>query len=436
MSGPTIFKKIFVYSIGFIIRFLILKYPAVTENLGKRVEISTPVTAWRKAIEGVHLWKQGVDPYDSDIFHESPLGLVAYNYLLTHYQEWIPVIFAACDVITAVLLSLTAKIYLKKLDKQESDSKFPENANPVLLKAEDLNWVPFYVSVLYLLCPYAVLSCGGKSTVTFQNLILSSFLLVTVSGYWLLAPVFLAILSCHTFYHMFLLVPLVMYTYQSSCGHSKMYDTFKILTIIILTFAFSITLLKSFHDMTGSWSFLSSTYGFILSAPDLTPNIGLFWYFFTEMFEHFRIFFLWTFQLNVFIYVTPLAIRLRKEPMFLLFIYLVIITIFKSYPCIGDVALYFSLLPIWSHLFCFMRQKFIIGCVLASCTLLGPTLWHLWIYSGSANANFYFGITLAFNTGQVFLLTDLLSAFIKREYYLQNGVKYNEDGSLPVMRLQ
>ena len=32
-------------------------------------------------------------------------------------------------------------------------------------------------------------------------------------------------------------------------------------------------------------------------------------YFFTEMFDHFRLFFVWTFQLNLAIYLAPLAIR-------------------------------------------------------------------------------------------------------------------------------
>ena len=33
-----------------------------------------------------------------------------------------------------------------------------------------------------------------------------------------------------------------------------------------------------------------------LSLPDLTPNPGLWWYFFTEMFDHFRPFFLMAFS--------------------------------------------------------------------------------------------------------------------------------------------
>ena len=70
-------------------------------------------------------------------------------------------------------------------------------------------------------------------------------------------------------------------------------------------------LYASFLLEKGSWAFLKSTYGFILTVPDLTPNMGVFWYFFTEMFEHFRLFFICVFQINAFIYAVPLAVKLR-----------------------------------------------------------------------------------------------------------------------------
>lgn len=39
--------------------------------------------------------------------------------------------------------------------------------------------------------------------------------------------------------------------------------------------------------------------------------------------------------------------------------------------------------------------------MLIVCSVLFPVLWHLWIYAGSANSNFYYAITLTFNIGQV-----------------------------------
>jgi phosphatidylinositol glycan class U len=40
-------------------------------------------------------------------------------------------------------------------------------------------------------------------------------------------------------------------------------------------------------------------------------------------------------------------------------------------------------------------------------TLMAPITWYLWIYAGSANANFYFAMTMVFNVAQV-------KKFIKR----------------------
>lgn len=81
---------------------------------------------------------------------------------------------------------------------------------------------------------------------------------------------------------------------------------------------------------------------------DLQPNIGLFWYFFTEMFEHFRTMFLITFQMNATVlYLVPLSLKLRKEPLLLATVLIALMSIFRSYPSVGDVSFYLALLPLW-----------------------------------------------------------------------------------------
>lgn len=87
-----------------------------------------------------------------------------------------------------------------------------------------------------------------------------------------------------------------------------------------------------------------------LNHRDLQPNIGLFWYFFTEMFEHFRPLFLFSFQMNATVlYLVPLTIKLHKQPIFLATILIALTSIFRSYPCIGDIAFYMALFPLWKH---------------------------------------------------------------------------------------
>lgn len=95
---------------------------------------------------------------------------------------------------------------------------------------------------------------------------------------------------------------------------------------------------------------LGFSFLFRLNHRDLKPNIGLFWYFFTEMFEHFRTLFLFSFQLNATVlYLVPLTIKLYKRPIFLATILIALSSIFRSYPCVGDIALYMALFPLWKR---------------------------------------------------------------------------------------
>lgn len=48
--------------------------------------------------------------------------------------------------------------------------------------------------------------------------------------------------------------------------------------------------------------------------PDLTPNVGLHWYFFTEVFARFKPYYLLVFAAHPFLYALPLAVRLRCAP--------------------------------------------------------------------------------------------------------------------------
>ena len=179
--------------------------------------------------------------------------------------------------------------------------------------------------------------------------------------------------------------------------------------------------------LMSNWNFLEATYDFNIHCRDLTPNIGLFWYFFTEMFDHFRDLFLYTFQLNTAIlYLFPLSYTFKDCPEFLLTVLLALITIFRSYPCVGDIALYMSLIPLWKRVAPFMSHNFIVIATFLVTSILGPTVYHLWMQFNSANANFYFGVTLSFCTANIFLLTDLTFAYLKMKFCLENGVTFDK----------
>ena len=100
-------------------------------------------------------------------------------------------------------------------------------------------------------------------------------------------------------------------------------------TAVCFCFVLMLLLLGSGYVENWSWDFLRSTYGFLLSVSDLAPNVGIFWYFFTEVFDHFRTFFVFVFQIHAFIYVAPMTIRLRHYPLFLSFSLLALTAVFR-----------------------------------------------------------------------------------------------------------
>ncbi len=68
---------------------------------------------------------------------------------------------------------------------------------------------------------------------------------------------------------------------------------------------------KSYNSIINLLFFFDFFFPNSLFIPDLTPNIGLYWYFFIEMFEQFRSLFLFVFQMLAFAFVGPICIKFR-----------------------------------------------------------------------------------------------------------------------------
>ncbi|KLU82640.1 hypothetical protein MAPG_01711 [Magnaporthiopsis poae ATCC 64411] len=167
-----------------------------------------------------------------------------------------------------------------------------------------------------------------------------------------------------------------------------------------------------------SWEFLPSTYGVQLTLADLAPNVGLWWYFFIEMFDSFRSFFLAVFWLHLAAYVGGVTIRIRSQPLAAMVILLGLLAVFKPYPSVADTSLFLGLLPLFRHIFPLMRYSFVVGATVAYAVFLGPTFYYLWIYAGSGNANFFYAITLVWALVQSLLVSDLTFAVLRDEWEL------------------
>lgn len=407
-------------------------------DLSQRPEISTPLNSWKRLTEGVHMYTSGQSPYQGVVYHETPLALVLFSLIQGQSAKLASWLFILGDLATCVALAKLAEVVVRQrlVEQEQARAGYHKEARPLLASISSVISTPRLMSVCYLLNPYVVLSCSARTSTVWTNLCLSLFLLSMVNCWQVLACVTLALATYQSLYPGLLIVPLILQLCKQKDAITK-----KVIVSTIGLFAvcIAVLLLISF-EICGDWSFLGATYGFILTVPELTPNMGIFWYFFTDMFDHFRTFFVWTFQLNLLMYVAPLSIKFPRQPLLLSTVLVGLVAVFKSYPAMGDLGFFLSLLPLFSNLVPFMKQTLIIGGMLLATTVLAPIAWQLWIYNNSANANYYFAINLVYGTAQIFLITDLLFAQVKREFHLYNGFsvleKEDKDGRRPTLQLK
>ncbi|KAH8019849.1 hypothetical protein HPB51_022821 [Rhipicephalus microplus] len=93
--------------------------------------------------EGLYLYRMQLSPYDGDIFHEPPLSLIMYDYVTkTMEKQWIPLLFIACDLVTALLLALGAKKSISYMVQKEAQVKKAKSAKNITLTMKSADAVP------------------------------------------------------------------------------------------------------------------------------------------------------------------------------------------------------------------------------------------------------------------------------------------------------
>ncbi|KAK9738027.1 hypothetical protein QE152_g10217 [Popillia japonica] len=410
-------SHLIIYGLAIFVRVFLI-YSDYRENIADRIEISTPLNSFNRILESYYRMSIGVDPYSSDVLHESPLHLHFYKHIIENTGQYLPLVFVFCDVLTAYLLYLFAKKYILNLRIEQyiNMNLYLKHLKDQMLNVSDNEAIPLYVTVMYLFNPYIIFNCVACTTTTFLNLCLATFLYAICSGSVIIGAVSLAIASLQSLYPVILISALYLSVlkYQNSM--------FKAVISVISCISLLVVFIFSSYYLMGSWNFIPQTYGFILQVSDQQPNIGIYWYFFMEMFEHFKELFICSYQINVTIlYFIPLTIKFRKDPVLLGICFIMLTGIFKSYPSIGDFGFSLALLPVMKYMYNCMQQIFVSIVAIITTTTLAPILWNLWIYWGSANANFFFGTTLAFITAHIFILTDVSFAHSKHDYLLKYG---------------
>lgn len=274
----------------------------------------------------------------------------------------------------------------------------------------------------YLFNPFTIATCLGRSTSVFTTCMVLLAISNAVRGKSSSAMVAISFASYLSMYPLLLAPPLMLLCYdrRPATRRTASAPQFYATNTAVLAGSISFLLGISYLVVTdGSWEFLWSTYGIQLTLTDLTPNVGLWWYFFIEMFDSFRAFFLGVFWLHLSSYVGGLSIRIRTQPLAVLVILLGIFSIFKPYPSVADVSLFLGAVPLYSHLFPLLRYGFVAAATLMYASVLGPAFYHLWIYAGSGNANFFYAITLVWSLALSLLVSDIAFAVLRDEWEVE-----------------
>ncbi|KAI9619457.1 hypothetical protein H4Q26_014219 [Puccinia striiformis f. sp. tritici PST-130] len=373
--------------------------PGVMDWITHRPELATPVTGWKQLKEGVYLFQGGLDPYDSGVFHQSPLLLHLFSFI--HSPILVALVYGLVDCYSAWILLRLFR------------SKWPRNTGPVnSVKLKDDQWMlspayqihDWHLILFYLFSPLNVLTSLSKSTVVFNNLAV----LLALDG----------ALQNRMAFSMFSL---------SIGTHLSVYP------VLLVPSCIGIILDRrgSAQQSPSHWDFMLDTFYHLVFTPFsvlftqldvnkyLRPNVGLHWYFSIEMFDHFRLFFNVVFQIHLLIYILPMMIKFKNEKVFGFLVMTGIISTFKSYPSIGDTS--FSntlLLLLYPELISYLRHPLLTISLYFYGLCLLPAFHHLWMNLGSGNANFYYASTLVWAVANGLFWIDAISAILKRNFQI------------------
>ncbi|KAK0630192.1 GPI transamidase subunit PIG-U [Bombardia bombarda] len=393
-------------------------FRGLPDLLTGRVEISTPVTSFKRLQEGLFLYNHNVSPYDGGVYHQAPLFLPLFS-LLPDFST-LPV-FTYLLYIAIDLLSANALLKIADAGEAGSSALFTS-------LRRDKRWSGLVVAAVFLFNPFTIATCIGRSTSVFTTCAILHAVAKAIAGAPFSAMVALSFAAYLSMYPLLLLPPLVLLSFdrQLPARATKSLAQFATSHVAIVGGVLA-ALFGMSYLITGSWEFLPSTYGVQLTLSDLAPNVGLWWYFFVEMFDSFRSFFLAVFWMHLSCYVGALTLRIRRQPLVVITLLMGIFNIFKPYPSISDSSLFLAMIPLYRHVFPLMRYTFLVAAIIMYTTFLGPAFYHLWIYAGSGNANFFYAITLVWGLGLSLLVCDLTFAVLRDEWEVERPEMVGKD---------
>lgn len=282
----------------------------------------------------------------------------------------------------------------------------------------------FKIACFYMFNPFTLLTTFARSTYLINNLILISTFSCLVKNQIEVAIVLLSLSSYLTYYSWYLLIPVCYSIYQDKKKAKSVLNA-----VLLFLVSIGILFAMSYSMSNNSFNFINLCYLTIIKFKKITPNLGLWWYFFTEIFEFFNNFYLSVFNLYGFIFVFPLSIRFitggnKMSLLFVIWIIIGITNFSKPYPVFSDYSLFYSSVFLFKPYYKFLKFSPVVSYVALFVVFLqSPTFYVVWMILNSGNANFFYAISLTLNLVQAIILSDFVWAFLQAEYYTSHSSK-------------
>ncbi|KAJ7594448.1 GPI transamidase subunit PIG-U [Mycena floridula] len=376
-------------------RFL-LASTRLPEILRHNQQLSSPLTSFFNLQEGIYLFKNGIDPYSGGVFRHSPLYLSLFATIIPNSAALSTLIWTAFD-----LLGAYAMIQIWRARQRVSNSQ-----------RDGL------VAAAYLLNPYILLPGLALSTSSFETALALVSLMFACQGNASGSLLIAALLMQLSLSSVLLVVPLLLLLITDPVSHLASPHAFtgnlrKTLPLIGRLAFYSISFTLASTVAAGSFAWIPQTWGASLTLPDLTPNTGVWWYFFTEMFDHFRPFFLMVFSVHLLIYIVPICIKFQYDPLYAAFLLVGVMGTFKSYPTLSDPGLFLSMISLFPEIYPYFRHPIVTTFLHLHAALLLPLFHHIWLSQGTGNANFFYASTLVFACANGAALIDCIWAGLR-----------------------
>lgn len=104
-----------------------------------------------------------------------------------------------------------------------------------------------------------------------------------------------------------------------------------------------------------------------------------------------------------------------KNPFYALLVLAGVVSVTKTYPTVGDAALWIGLLGCCPEIWEEMRYPLLAFCLNLYASVLLPLLHDLWLVTGTGNANFFYAASMVYGLGGGMGVTDILGAALRTE---------------------